>query len=50
MRAQALKRVRKAARHRKKEQFKSLLHHVDAAMVRTAFHAIRRDATSGVDG
>src|ERR1700726_4341548 len=48
--SQALERVRQAARQRKKEQFTSLLHHVDPAMLRTAFYAIKRDAAPGVDG
>src|SRR5208337_671146 len=47
--SQALDRVRKAARQRKKEQFISLLHHVDLAMLRTAFYAMKRDAAPGVD-
>ena len=41
---------RQAARRGKKEKFTSLLHHVDPEMLRTAFHAIRRDAAPGVDG
>ena len=48
--SQALERVRQAARQRKKEKFTSLLHHVDPAMLRTAFYAIKRDAAPGVDG
>src|SRR5450631_88606 len=48
--SQALERVRQAARQRKKEQFTSLLHHVDPAMLRTAFYALKRDAAPGVDG
>jgi hypothetical protein len=48
--SQALERVRQAARQRKKEKFTSLLHHIDPVMLRTAFHAIRRDAAPGVDG
>src|SRR5271165_670027 len=48
--SQALDRVREAARQRKKEQFTSLLHHVDLAMLRTAFYAMKRDAAPGVDG
>ena len=48
--SQALGRVRQAARQRKKERFTSLLHHVDSAMLRTAFFAIKRDAAPGVDG
>jgi len=47
---QALDRVQQAARQRKKEKFTSLLHHIDPAMLRTAFNAIRRDAAPGVDG
>src|ERR1700751_4064167 len=48
--SQALERVRQAARERKKERFTSLLHHVDRAMLRTAFYAMKRDAAPGVDG
>jgi len=39
-----------AARQGKKERFTSLLHHVDRAMLRTAFYAMKRDAAPGVDG
>ncbi len=48
--SQALDCVREAARQRKKEQFTSLLHHVDLAMLRTAFYTMKRDAAPGVDG
>src|SRR6266478_2078561 len=48
--SQALERVRQAARQRKKERFTSLLHHVDPAMLRTAFYALKRDAAPGIDG
>src|ERR1035437_5250722 len=48
--SQALERLRQAARQRKKEKFTSLLHHVDTAMLRTAFYAMKRDAAPGVDG
>src|SRR5712672_4456333 len=47
---QALERVRQAARQRKKERFTALLHHVDLAMLRTAFYAMKRAAAPGVDG
>jgi RNA-directed DNA polymerase len=47
---QALDRVRKAARQRKKEQFTALLHHVNVDMLRTAFYALKRKAAAGVDG
>src|ERR1700678_3337817 len=48
--SQALDRVRQVARQRKKEKFTSLLHHVDLAMLRTVFYAMKRDAAPGVDG
>jgi len=48
--SQALDRVRQAARQKRTETFTTLLHHIDTAMLRTAFHAIRRDAAPGVDG
>jgi RNA-directed DNA polymerase len=48
--SQALERVRLAARRGKKEKFTALLHHVDPEMLRTSFHALKRDAAPGVDG
>src|SRR6476620_2890616 len=48
--SQALERLRQAARQGKKERFTSLLHHVDRAMLRMAFYAMKRDAAPGVDG
>ena len=48
--SQVLARVRKVARSRKTERFTSLLHHLDPAMLRTAFFALRRDAAVGADG
>src|SRR4051795_6338165 len=48
--SQALGRVRQAARHRKKERFTALLHHLSPGLLREAFLALRRDAASGVDG
>src|ERR1700751_1355402 len=47
---QALDRVRKAARQRKKEPFTSLLHHINVDTLRTAFYALKRKAAPGVDG
>src|SRR5262249_53258489 len=47
---QALDRVRKVAKERRKEQFTALLHHVSAATLRTAFYALKRKAAPGVDG
>jgi retron-type reverse transcriptase len=48
--SQALERVRIVATQRRKEKFTALLHHVDPAMLRMAFYAIKRDAAPGVDG
>jgi group II intron reverse transcriptase/maturase len=47
---QALSRVRQAARHRKKERFTALLHHLTVDTLRTAFLALKRKAAAGVDG
>ncbi|UES42189.1 group II intron reverse transcriptase/maturase (plasmid) [Roseibium aggregatum] len=46
----ALERIRKAARHRKKERFTSLFHHLGTEALREAFFALKREAASGVDG
>ena len=48
--AQALDRVRQAARQRKKERFTALLHHVNIDSLRVAFYALKRKAAPGVDG
>ena len=47
---QALDRVRKAAKLRKKERFTALLHHINVDLLRTAFYALKRRAAPGVDG
>ncbi|HLW29014.1 MAG TPA: group II intron reverse transcriptase/maturase [Kiloniellales bacterium] len=47
---QSLDRIRQAARLRKKERFTALLHHIDVDTLRTAFYALRRQASPGVDG
>ncbi len=47
---QALDRVRKAARQRKKERFTALFHHINVDTLRTAFYALKRKAAPGVDG
>src|SRR5689334_8085805 len=47
--SQALDRIRTAARHRKKERFTTLLHHLSIDLFREAFFALRRDAAPGVD-
>ena len=48
--SQALDRVRKAARLRRKEKFTALLHHINTDLLREAFFALKRDAAPGVDG
>src|SRR5438105_14430565 len=48
--SQALERVRQVARQRRKERFTALFHHINSAMLRTAFFALKRDAAAGVDG
>ena len=48
--SQALERVRTVAQAKEKERFTALLHHVNPAMLRTAFYALKRDAAPGVDG
>jgi RNA-directed DNA polymerase len=45
-----VERVRQAARERKEERFTALLHHVDVAALRAAYHRLKRDAAAGVDG
>src|SRR5260370_9981960 len=47
---QALGRVRLAARQRKKEQFTTLLHHINVDTLPTAVYAPKRKAAPGVDG
>ena len=48
--SQALDRIRKAARHRKKERFTTLFHHLSVDLFREAFLALKRNAAPGVDG
>ena len=48
--SQALERVRQTAKQRRKERFTALFHHINSAMLRTAFFALRRDAAAGADG
>ena len=48
--SQALERIRQAARHRRKERFTALFHHIGPEMLRTAFFALKREAAPGVDG
>lgn len=48
--SQRLERVRQAARHRKKERFTALLHHIDVDLLLTAYFWLKRNAAAGVDG
>ena len=48
--SQALDRVRKAARQRKKEKFTALFHHLSIDLLRESFFALKREAAPGVDG
>ena len=48
--SQALERIRQVARHKKKERFTALLHHISIDLLRVAFFALKRDAAAGVDG
>jgi len=48
--SQAPERLRQAAKQRRKERFTALFHHINSAMLRTAFFALKRDAAAGVDG
>ena len=48
--SQALDRIRQAARHRTKEKFTALFHHITPEALRTAFYALKREAAPGVDG
>jgi RNA-directed DNA polymerase len=43
-------RVREVAREKKGERFTTLLHHIDALLLREAYFWLKRDAAPGVDG
>src|SRR3954465_3148359 len=47
---QALERIRKVARERKKEKFTALLHHIGIDLLEQAFYELKEDAAPGVDG
>jgi RNA-directed DNA polymerase len=42
--------VRRAASVRKQERFTALLHHLNIALLRESFYALKRQASPGVDG
>ena len=47
---QALERIRRTARERKKERFTALLHHISVEHLEAAFFELEETAASGVDG
>src|SRR6516225_6665050 len=47
--SQALERIRKVARERKKERFTALFHHISVELLGEAFYELKEDAASGVD-
>src|SRR6059058_2632033 len=48
--SQALERIRRVAKERKKEKFTSLLHHVSTDLLDEAFFQLKENAAPGVDG
>src|SRR4030088_3341049 len=47
---QALERIRRTARERKKERFTALLHHITPELLEAEFFALEEHAAAGVDG
>jgi group II intron reverse transcriptase/maturase len=47
---QALDRIRRTARERKKEKFTALLHHISIGLLEAEFFALKRQAAPGIDG
>jgi RNA-directed DNA polymerase len=47
---QALERIRRTARERKKERFTALLHHISIEHLEAAFFELKEHAAAGVDG
>ena len=48
--SQALERIRRVAKERKKEKFTALLHHISIDLLGEAFFELKKDAAPGVDG
>ena len=46
--SQALERIRKVARERKKERFTALLHHINIDLLEEAFFELKANAAPGV--
>ena len=47
--SQALDRIRKVAKERKKEKFTALFHHINIDLLEEAFYELKEDAAPGVD-
>src|SRR5262250_3259511 len=47
--SQALERIRKVARERRKERFTALFHHISVDLLVEAFYELKEDAAPGVD-
>jgi len=47
--SQALERIRKAAKARKKERFTALFHHISIDLLEQAFYELKENAAPGVD-
>jgi group II intron reverse transcriptase/maturase len=47
---QALNRIRRTAKERKKEKFTALLHHISPELLEAEFFALKRNAAAGADG
>jgi RNA-directed DNA polymerase len=47
---QALDRIRRTARERKKERFTALLHHISPELLEAEFYALKKHAAAGTDG
>ena len=47
---QALDRIRRTAKERKKEKFTALLHHISPELLEAEFFALKRNAAAGADG
>src|SRR6201997_4733724 len=48
--SQALERIRKVAKARKKERFIALFHHISIDLLDEAFYELKENAAAGVDG
>ena len=48
--SQALERIRKVAKERKKERFTALFHHISVELLEQSFFELKKDAAAGVDG